>query len=371
MDSKLTGFTEVFEGKKVLITGHTGFKGSWLGCWLKLLGADVVGVSLGEVSHPSHYGLIGADRIFSRSYEHDLRNPGLLKILTDERPDFIFHLAAQALVGRSYSDPADTWLTNVGATISVLDSLRSVDWRCVAVFITSDKCYENKEWVWGYRETDELGGADPYSSSKAACELAISSYVRSFFSGPDVSVKIASARAGNVIGGGDWAENRIVPDAVQSWNSGNILDIRNPLSTRPWQHVLEPLGGYLRLAEQMFVGEQVHGESFNFGPSGTSEHTVGEVVSRLSRSLPNLNWIVNDDALSGPMKESGLLKLDCDKAMRLLGWRSVLGFEPTIDLTADWYVRFFCKGEPAIEITFDHICSYHPALAKSFEGGMA
>ena len=366
-------FKDVYKDKKVLVTGHTGFKGTWLCAWLRELGASVFGVSLPDMPHKySHFNEIQAAS-FVEDNRFDICNVKALDDLIQKiSPDFIFHLAGQAIVNHSYDYPLQTVLTNAIGSANILDCATRLDNQCKIVMITSDKVYRNKEWSWGYRETDDLGDNDPYSASKAMAELVIRSYSASFFNKTNKSnIVVSTARAGNVIGGGDWSTDRLIPDCVEAWSNEQSVSIRSPESTRPWQHVLEPLGGYLRLAEQMFVGEQVHGESFNFGPSGTSEHTVGEVVSRLSRSLPNLNWIVNDDALSGPMKESGLLKLDCDKAMRLLGWRSVLGFEPTIDLTADWYVRFFCKGEPAIEITFDHICSYHPALAKSFEGGMA
>lgn len=264
----------VFANTKVLVTGHTGFKGSWLSLWLTQLGAQVSGISLGVPTEPSHFAAAGlVERI--QDYRLDIRDGTALKSLVqDIQPDFVFHLAAQPLVRRSYADPVETWQTNAMGTINVLEALRGLKNPCVAVLITSDKCYDNVEWVWGYRETDALGGPDPYSASKGAAELAIRSYVRSYFP-KDGPVRIGVGRAGNVIGGGDWADDRIVPDCVHAWSRGETVQLRNPLATRPWQHVLEPLSGYLNLAIALHLDAKWHGEPFNFGPPAQQNHWWG------------------------------------------------------------------------------------------------
>jgi len=228
--------SSIFEQKKVLITGHTGFKGVWLSHWLNQMGANIVGLALDPPTNPSHFTASNLAELID-DYRVDIRNRiELEKYVLDVQPDFVFHLAAQALVRQSYEDPLETWNTNVLGTLHVLEALRKLDKKCIAVIVTSDKCYENIEWVWGYRETDAMGGPDPYSASKGAAELAIRSHIKSFFS--KNKVRIASARAGNVIGGGDWADHRIIPDCVKSWSTGDLVSLRNPYATRPWQHVL-------------------------------------------------------------------------------------------------------------------------------------
>jgi CDP-glucose 4,6-dehydratase len=346
-----------FDGKKVLVTGHTGFKGSWLSLWLTQLGAHVSGVSLGVPTEPSHFAAAG---LAGRAQDHrqDIRSGSELKALVHEiQPDFVFHLAAQALVRRSYDDPADTWQTNVMGTLNVLEALRGLKSPCVAVLITSDKCYDNVEWVWGYRETDALGGPDPYSASKGAAELAIRSYVHSFFPA-DGFVRIGVGRAGNVIGGGDWAEDRIVPDCMRAWSLGKPVQLRNPMATRPWQHVLEPLSGYLNLAMSLNESSALHGQPFNFGPPAKQNHSVGELVTAMTTHLDRVRWDDVSAQYGGPY-ESSLLKLNCDKALHHLHWRAVWGFEATVRETALWYRRYYEQPKQSIaDFSLGQIASY-------------
>ena len=328
-----------FKGTKVLITGHTGFKGAWLSAWLKKLGAQVIGIALEESNNLSHFNVasIGNDM---KDYRLDIRDQKLLnEIILKEKPDFIFHLAAQALVRKSYDDPVDTWSTNVIGTLNILESLRLINKTCYAVIITSDKCYDNVEWVWGYKETDALGGPDPYSASKGAAELVIRSHIKSFFP-KDGKVRIASARAGNVIGGGDWSQDRIIPDCVKAWSEGKTVELRKPHATRPWQHVLEPLSGYLRLAIELKNQSTVHGEAFNFGPPAKQNQSVLELVEAMALYWNQVKWEDVSSSENGPY-ESGLLKLNCDKALSFLNWNAVMGFEDTVRMTAEWYSNFY------------------------------
>ncbi len=327
-----------FKNKKVLVTGHTGFKGSWLGLWLNILGAKVVGISNKVPSMPSHYEYL--KDCFYKDLRMDIREKdSIRKILRSFKPDYLFHLAAQPLVRHSYIEPILTWETNLMGTINILEQLRYVENKCCAVIITSDKCYDNFEWIWGYKETDKLGGSDPYSASKAAAEIAISSYVKSFFI-DESNVKIVTARAGNVIGGGDWAKDRIVPDCIRSWKDNLKVKLRNPRSTRPWQHVLEPLGGYLLLAYSLNKSYNLHGESFNFGPDSLQIRSVEEVVNEMSKYWEKVKWEVNVNN-NKDVYESSLLKLNCDKALHYLNWHSCLSFSKTIKLTVEWYKSFF------------------------------
>lgn len=342
MRQKLT----VFDKATVLVTGHTGFKGSWLSLWLSSLGANVIGISLDVPTDPAHFE---AARLSDslQDYRLDIRDGTVLQdIVRDTRPDFLFHLAAQPLVKRSHANPVETWQTNVLGTVNVLEALRKVQHSCVAVLITSDKCYDNVEWVWGYRETDALGGPDPYSASKGAAELAIRSYVRSYFpkEGP---IRIGIGRAGNVIGGGDWAMDRIVPDCVRSWSQGETVQLRNPLATRPWQHVFEPLSGYLCLAMALHEGATLHGEPFNFGPSAQQNHSVGALVSSMATHWEQVRWQDVSARYGGP-HESGLLKLNCDKALHLLDWQATWDFEVTVQETATWYRKYYEAPQDSI-----------------------
>lgn len=347
----------IFKGSRVLITGHTGFKGSWLSLWLNQLGADVHGASLDIPSKPSNFA---ATHLASNIHDHriDIQDGISLSGLVEKiQPNFVFHLAAQALVRPAYANPIDTWQTNAMGTINVLESLRLLEDPCIAVLITSDKCYDNVEWVWGYRETDALGGPDPYSASKGAAELAIRSYVRSFFP-VDGPVRIGVGRAGNVIGGGDWAEDRIVPDCMRAWSRGEMVQLRNPRATRPWQHVLEPLSGYLHLAIALKGNSRLHGEPFNFGPPPQQNHAVGELVSAMSEHWDQVRWEDMSTHNDGPY-ESGLLRLNCDKALHHLGWQAAWGFEDTVQETALWYRRFYENPSESIaDFSLHQIASY-------------
>lgn len=270
-----------YKNKTVLVTGHTGFKGSWLSAWLTSLGANVVGLSVDIPCSPSNFEVSKIDGIVE-DHRVDVRDAKRVKdIVNMTQPDFVFHLAAQALVRPSYTNPLDTLTTNAIGSANVLDALRFLDKSVVAVMITSDKAYDNVEWVWGYRETDRLGGKDPYSASKGMAELAIRTYVDSFFNSPDSNVRVGITRAGNVIGGGDWAVDRIVPDCMTAWSQNKIVDIRSPDATRPWQHVLEPLSGYLLLGSQLYGSSDLHGEAYNFGPPANQNHSVRALIDKM------------------------------------------------------------------------------------------
>ena len=346
----------LFKDKTVLITGHTGFKGSWLALWLGSLKAKVVGVSLEATSQPSHFEVAGLSENIE-DHRFDIRDgQALKKLVSNTQPDFVFHLAAQALVRLSYDNPVETYQTNVMGTLNLLEALRPLEKNCTAILITSDKCYDNVEWVWGYRETDSLGGPDPYSASKGAAELVIRSHVKSFFQkkGP---VRIGVGRAGNVIGGGDWASDRIIPDCVRSWANGKSVQLRNPEATRPWQHVLEPLSGYLTLAKQLSQNPELHGEPFNFGPPAHQNHTVLELVQSMSDHWEQVRW--GDVSASGEQSyESGLLKLNCDKALYYLHWQAILSFQETVRMTAEWYRSYYENPLIIREVTLTQIRKY-------------
>jgi len=336
MNNKLSN---IYKNKTVLITGHTGFKGSWLSAWLTSLGAKVVGVSIDIPTEPSNYEVSGINDGIE-SYTLDIRETSSVRQLVEEvQPDFIFHLAAQALVRPSYELPLETITTNAIGTANVLDALRYLDKQIVAVMITSDKAYDNVEWVWGYRETDRLGGRDPYSASKGMAELAIRSYVESFFN-KDSNVRVGITRAGNVIGGGDWAKDRIVPDCMNAWSKNEIVDIRSPDATRPWQHVLEPLSGYLMLGASLSQKSTHHGEAYNFGPHTNQNYSVRELIDEMAKCWEQVRW--NDISQDyGHLHEAGLLKLNCDKALFDLGWQPTLQFEETVKMTVEWYKTYY------------------------------
>lgn len=346
-----------FNGKTVLITGHTGFKGAWLTAWLKQLGARVVGIALDPPTEPSHFEVakMGDDMTDHRIDIRDMAS--LEEAILNAQPDFVFHLAAQALVRRSYEDSLETWQTNVLGTLHILEALRKLNKPCAAVIITSDKCYDNVEWVWGYRETDSIGGPDPYSASKGAAEIAIRSHIKSYFPKATSKIRIASARAGNVIGGGDWAADRIVPDCVKAWSNDNLVELRNPHSTRPWQHVLEPLSGYLSLAVALSQRPELHGEPFNFGPQAQQNHSVLELVQQMALHWERVRWKDVSKSAAGPY-ESGLLKLNCDKALHYLNWHAVMGFENTVQMTAEWYRAYYLQPEQITAITNAQIEAY-------------
>ena len=352
-------FDNIYKGRRVLITGHTGFKGSWLTAWLLSLGAEVAGLALPPPSEPSNFAVLGlAERI--RHTEGDVRDLAVVrKAVTDFQPEIVFHLAAQALVRKSYAEPLDTFDTNIRGTMHVLEAVRGAPSVKTVVCITSDKCYRNDDWVWGYRETDHLGGEDPYSASKACAEIVAHSYFKSFFAdGPAA----ATVRAGNVIGGGDWAEDRIVPDCARAWSAGEPVTIRSPWATRPWQHVLEPLSGYLWLGARLFSGQTTAGlplnkEAFNFGPAADVNNTVAEVADALAAHWPGFESVMDRAAEAG-RKECTLLKLSCDKALAHLGWKATLNFAETIAYTAGWYKAYYGRKADMFDLTMGQIADY-------------
>ena len=357
----MTQLFDNFKGKTILVTGHTGFKGSWLSIWLTHLGAKVIGVSDSEVSKPSNFAVSAISTVIE-DHRFDIRDSDAVKALVKKvQPDFVFHLAAQALVRPSYENPIETMTINAIGTANVLDALRVLNKKVVAVMITSDKSYDNVEWVWGYRESDRLGGKDPYSASKGMAELAIRSYVESFFNGPDSNVRVGITRAGNVIGGGDWAIDRIVPDCMEAWASGETVDIRSPHATRPWQHVLEPLSGYLVLAADLVQSGKNHGEAYNFGPSADQNYPVSKLIDEMSKDWDKIRW--NDTSSNaGHVHEAGLLKLNCDKSLFDLQWHSALQFEETVKMTVEWYKAYYQNQEQSMyDFTIDQIESYTKA----------
>lgn len=360
---EMRSLCEAFRNKKVLVTGINGFKGSWLCTWLKILGANVSGYSLNPPSDVSMWELIGIQKDIQFIYG-DIRNLNQLsRIITDFSPDFVFHLAAQPLVRKSYSEPIVTFSTNVMGTVNILESIRLNNKPCVFINVTSDKCYENSEWVWGYREMDPMGGHDPYSCSKGCSELVTSSYRRSFFSSGSFNihqVAVASARAGNVIGGGDFATDRLIPDLVKAYEQKKTLYIRSPNSIRPWQHVLEPLSGYLQLAARMQNEGVKFCGSWNFGPSDDDTKTVGHVVEVFSRFLNDeLNWQAND---SHQPHEAKLLKLDCSKARHILNWKPKLDLHTALEWTAQWYTQYINNPGALRQLTEKQIANYSELL---------
>jgi CDP-glucose 4,6-dehydratase len=325
--------------RKVFLTGHTGFKGSWLSLWLQRLGAKVAGFALDPPTDPS---LFQSARVAEAMTDlrGDVRDlPALQAALSRERPEVVFHLAAQPLVRASYAQPVETFATNVLGTVHLLEAVRHVDSVRAVVVVTSDKCYENQEWPWGYRESEALGGHDPYSASKACAELATAAFRRSFLSASiqGRQIGVASARAGNVVGGGDWATDRILPDAVRAILSGNPLVVRRPHAIRPWQHVLEPLCGYLMLAEKLHAEPHRWSSAWNFGPADDDTVPVKELLDRFFAHWGGGSWQSASET-TGP-HEAGLLRLDCSKARTLLGWRMAMGLDKTVALTAQWYRR--------------------------------
>ncbi len=344
---------EFWNGKKVLITGHTGFKGSWLALWLKMLGAEVCGYALAPDGEPNLFeNLKLASEI--KSVIGDIRDlPHLEKVLQDFQPEIIFHLAAQSLVRKSYREPLETYTVNVIGTINVLEAVRKIDSVKSVVVITTDKVYENKERQRAYRENERLGGFDPYSSSKACAELAVSAYRNSFFGESDCL--IATARAGNVIGGGDWSEDRLLPDVFRSLVFGDELLIRNPASTRPWQHTLEPLAGYLKLAEKLYAGEKNFAEAWNFGPAEEDSKPVGWILEEIKRVWREpVRWQITEE--SQP-HEARLLKLDSTKAKNELGWLPKLSLDEAVEMTVEWY-RGFKDKQDLVKLTANQIDFY-------------
>lgn len=336
-------FNNFYSGKKVLITGHTGFKGSWLSIWLHELGAEVVGVALDPLSEKDNFVLSGIGSKIKADIRGDIRSQQTItEIFTKYQPEIVFHLAAQPLVLFSYEHPVETYETNVMGTIHIMEAIRVTKSVKVAVMITTDKCYENREQSQGYRETDPLGGYDPYSSSKGACEIAIQSWRRSFFNPQDYNkshgVSLASVRAGNVIGGGDWAKDRIIPDCIRALETGKAIEIRSPQAVRPWEHVLEPLSGYMLLAQKMWDNPTEYNEGWNFGPEVESVTTVWEVVTELVKNFGVGEMIDTSDVKK--FHEANLLMLDINKAKTRLGWQPKLNIQQCIAIVADWYKRY-------------------------------
>lgn len=356
-DNSLDIFHKFYQGKRVLVTGHTGFKGSWLSIWLNALGAEVIGLALDPSTERDNFVLSGIkDRI--TDLRGDIRDADLVKeVFRKYQPEIVFHLAAQPLVRLSYDIPAETYAVNVMGTIHVMEAIRVTASVKVAVMITTDKCYENKEQIWGYRENEPMGGYDPYSSSKGAAEIAIASWRRSFFH-PDQYEKhgksIASARAGNVIGGGDWALDRIIPDCINALEAGKPIEIRSPKAIRPWQHVLEPLSGYMLLASKMWNEPTKYCEGWNFGPHAESIATVWDVATKVIENYGKGE--LKDLSDPNALHEAKLLMLDISKAKFRLGWEPRMDIEQTVEMTVEWYNRY--KNENTYSICLNQIKSF-------------
>lgn len=356
-DNSLDIFHKFYQGKRVLVTGHTGFKGSWLSIWLNALGAEVIGLALDPSTERDNFVLSGIkDRI--TDLRGDIRDADLVKeVFRKYQPEIVFHLAAQPLVRLSYDIPAETYAVNVMGTIHVMEAIRVTASVKVAVMITTDKCYENKEQIWGYRENEPMGGYDPYSSSKGAAEIAIASWRRSFFH-PDQYEKhgksIASARAGNVIGGGDWALDRIIPDCIKALEAGKAIEIRSPKAIRPWQHVLEPLSGYMLLASKMWNEPTKYCEGWNFGPHAESIATVWDVATKVVENYESGE--LRDLSDPNALHEAKLLMLDISKAKFQLGWEPRMNIEQTVGLTVKWYERY--QKEDVYTVCLEQIDKY-------------
>lgn len=351
-------FNGFYRGKRVLVTGHTGFKGSWLSIWLHELGAEVIGVAQEPFSERDNYVLSGIGSKIKADIRADIRDGERMKeIFAEYQPEVVFHLAAQPLVRLSYDIPVETYETNVMGTINVLEAMRCTESVKVGVMITTDKCYENKEQIWGYRENEPMGGYDPYSSSKGAAEIAISSWRRSFFNPKDYEKhgkSIASVRAGNVIGGGDWALDRIIPDCIKALEAGKEIDIRSPKSVRPWQHVLEPLSGYMLLAQKMWNEPTKYCDGWNFGPRSESITPVWDVASMVIENYGSGK--LNDLSDPNALHEAKLLMLDISKAKFQLGWEPRMNINQCIALVVDWYKRY--KTENVYNLCIEEIRSY-------------
>jgi CDP-glucose 4,6-dehydratase len=370
---KYVMFNDVYRNKSVLLTGHTGFKGGWLALWLKALGARVFGYALEPPSSPNLWTVAALEDHIEHTHG-DIRDYKATEAVFQKcQPEFVFHLAAQPLVRLSYEEPKLTFDTNVGGTVNVLEAVRHSPSVQVLVNVTSDKCYDNKEWVWGYRESDPLGGHDPYSASKGCAELIFQSYLKSFFAKASLTgalpIGAASARAGNVIGGGDWGRDRLLPDCIRALSTNDPIAVRNPHAVRPWQHVLEPLGGYLHLGAFLRESPEAYAGAWNFGPEGRSQLTVRDVVTRLIALWGNGAWEDRSDP-SAP-HEAHLLKLCCDKAHRELGWRGVLTTDECLSMTVAWYKAFYSGATPGdmYSLCVDQIREYEKKTVGVSFGG--
>ena len=353
---------EFFVDKKILITGHTGFKGTWLSFWLRCLGAELIGYSLEAPTKPNLFEALNLEKELIH-ITGDLRDFSKLKeVVKTYKPEIIFHLGAQALVIDSYKDPLYTFSTNVMGTVHLLEAIRESESVKVVVIITSDKCYENKEWFYSYRENDTLGGKDPYSCSKACAELVVKSYRESFLK--EKGIGIATARAGNVIGGGDWQKNRLIPDCVRAIVKKEPLKLRNPNAVRPWQHVLEPLYGYMLLAKKLWEKPEEFSSAWNFGPVSTEIIRVRDLVEKFFKVWGEKPKILEERRVY--YKESKLLLLDITKSVHKLGWKPVLSLSQAIKLTADWYKTFYLDPEKIKEVTVNQIKLYEERVISLF-----
>ena len=362
----LVGFNKKYEGKKVLITGHTGFKGSWLSLWLKELGADVYGYALDPPTHPSLFEILKLENQIHHQIGDILDLKKLRKSIQKIQPDIIFHLAAQSLVGESYKEPLYTIWANTVGTVNVLEAVRLSGLSPAIIAVTTDKCYENKEWIYGYRENDPLGGYDPYSASKGAAEILIASWRNSFFNIDQLAehgVRLASVRAGNVIGGGDWNKDHIMTNCIQALVSRSPIGVKSPRSTRPWQHVLEALGGYLKLGEKLLTLDNPklpdYCEAYNFGPMIESNKTVEELVDTVIRHWGNGSWFHENP--EEPYHESGLLQLSIEKSLHRLNWLPQWNFEETIEYAVQWYKEFENNGD-MLDFTQKQLLDYQNKL---------
>ena len=348
-----------FKNKTIIVTGHTGFKGSWLTLVLILFGAKVIGISDRIPTNPSFYSILKLKNKIT-DLRVDIRDLNKMKkIFMKYKPSFVFHLAAQSLVKKSFEQPVKTFSTNFIGTMNVLESIRSLSNDCVSIIITSDKSYKNFEMNRGYKEDDILGGEDPYSASKGSAELVIKSYCESFFN-KNAKIKIGVARAGNVIGGGDWSKDRLIPDCIKSWSKGKKVNLRYPNSTRPWQHVFEAIFGYLTLAIKLKKNLKIHGEAFNFGPNNLENNSVLDVVKEMKKSWSVVSWRINKD--SNGAKESKLLKLNTNKSKKILKWKSKLSFKESIKITIDWYKNFYEKKENNLVFSVNQINDFRKKI---------
>jgi len=357
-------WAQTFAGRSALVTGHTGFKGSWLTIWLHRLGAKVTGYALPPPTEPSNFVASGVQDLLRAHHEADVRDATRLeRAIREADPDFIFHLAAQALVRESYQAPRETFETNVMGTVNVLEAVRKSGRPCVVVVVSSDKCYENREQVWGYREIDPMGGHDPYSASKGAAELVVASYRRSFFPPDRIAqhgVKLASVRSGNVIGGGDWSQDRIVTDMVRSLAAGRAVPIRSPQAVRPWQHVLEPLSGYLTLAARMLESDDPRWcQAWNFGPLPGEELTVSQLTDLMLRAWGEGRW--QDVSDPGQFHEARVLLLSIEKALHELKWRPRWCLSEAVRRTAEWYRTFYRGAGSMLNACLSDIAAYESA----------
>jgi CDP-glucose 4,6-dehydratase len=353
---------KIFKSKKIIITGHTGFKGSWLALWLIKKGAEVVGISKDIPTQPSHYKLINLKKKLKKEYFVRIEEmKKIKKIFNKEKPDFIFHLAAQPIVSRSFNNPLETWYSNTFGTLSILESLKKIKKKTYVVMITSDKTYKNLELNRGYKEQDILGGDDPYSASKGSADILINSYVKSFFSKKKTNIFISVARAGNVIGGGDWSENRLIPDCVKSVSKNKKLILRNPYSTRPWQHVIEVVYGYMLLAKSLKNNKSLHGEAFNFGPKKNKNVSVLQIIKLMKKNWEKINWKIFNKK---KFYESKLLFLNSNKAKKYLKWSSILSVQHTLKLVTEWYKCYYSKNSKISSISSIQIDHYEKILKK-------